>query len=137
MPRRSVHSKWPWPEESVLEIREHVARLYRDGMMKADPEACLKLDADLVRFGQRWVTPQLAIYEPDDLLTAELVADHEGVQPRTVDLWVSRGLKVTSTPDGNRFRYGDVLAYRASRRQRRVVAAASAVGGVADVPSSA
>lgn len=134
MPRRKVVDRWPWAAESVLERREHLARIYRDALMKVAPEVCLRLDADAVRFGQAWIAPQKVIYEEDDLLTADLVADHEGVQPRTVDLWVSRGLRVTSTPDGNRFRLGDVQAFRAAARVRRATNAAGAVRGTADVP---
>lgn len=133
-PRRRVAKKWPWPHESVLESREHLARLYRDKLLEVDPEACFELDADAQRFGQGWIVPQKAIYQADDLLTAELVADSENVMPRTVDLWVSRGLKVIDTPDGNRFRFADVQAYRAERRQRRAAVAAGAFRGTADVP---
>lgn len=133
-PRRRVADKWPWPHESVLERREHLAHIYRDKLMEVAPEECLKLDADSERVEQRWILPQKAIHGPDDLLTAELAADCAHVMPRTIDLWVSRGLKVIKTPDGNRFRYGDVQAYRAERRQRRAVVAAGADRGTADVP---
>lgn len=137
MPRRKTVDRWPWPHESVLDRREHLARIYRAALERVAPNECYIIDADAERFGQRWILPATAVHELDDMLTAELVADAENVTTRTVDLWVSRGLKVTSTPDGNRFLYSDVLAYRASRRQRRAVVAASAAGGVADVPSSA
>lgn len=133
-PRRRIADKWPWPWESVLERREHLARIYRDKLMEVAPDECLKLDADSEHFDQRWILPRKAIHADDDLLTAELVADCERVMPRTVDLWVSRGLKVLDTPDGNRFRYGDVQAYLADRRQRRAVVAAGASRGTADVP---
>jgi hypothetical protein len=134
MPRRRVTDRWPWPAESVLERREHLARIYRDKLMEVAPEACLQLDADAVRFGQGWITPKIAIYEPDDLLTAADVADHAGVQPRTVDLWVGRGLRSIRTPDGLRFRFGDVLEFQASRRVRRAVRRGGDVRGTADVP---
>ncbi len=134
MPRRKTVDRWPWPQESVLDRREHLARIYRAALERVAPNECYAIDADADRFGQRWILPTTAVHDPNDLLTTELVADAENVTPRTVDLWVSRGLKVTSTPDGNRYRYGDVLAYRASRRQRRAVVTAAAVGGMADVP---
>lgn len=143
MPRRKVEDKWPWPGESAYERREHVARLYRDAFYEAAPEACLRLDAMLTRLGQGWAAPQKAVYDKDDLLTAELVADHERVSPRTVDNWVGDGLlKVTSTPDGNRFKYSDVLEFRANqrrqrieqRRQRRAERVTLASGDVVHVP---
>ena len=120
MPRKRPKDLWPWQHETPLERREHLARLYRDKLYEFAPAACLELDADAVRFGQGWVTPQTAIYEDDDLLTVELVADLEKVIPRTVDNWVGAGLKVTETPDGNRFRYADVLEFRAKQRRRRI-----------------
>lgn len=147
MPRRKVKDTWPeqWQHETPLERREHVARSYRDELEKVAPDVCAKLDEFFRQHGQGWVVPQLAIYKDEDLLTVELVADLEKVGPRTVDNWVGMGLRVTKTKDGNRFRYDDVLEFRANqrrhrieqRRQRRAAAAASAVGGAPDVPSSA
>jgi hypothetical protein len=135
-PRRRIPDRWPWPHESTLERREHLGRLYRDALFESDPERCLELDADAQRFGQAWIVPQAAIHDRDDLLTAELLADWQGVQPRTIDLWVSRGLKVTPTPDGNRFRVADVNEFQAARRRRRAAKTMAAAGGIADVPSS-
>lgn len=128
-PRKRLADKWPWPNESPTERREHLARIYRDKLMEVAPEECLRLDADAVRCGQTWITPRKAIYKQDDLLTAELVADDQHVQPRTVDAWVADGMRVLHTPDGSRYRYGDVLDYLAGRRRRRAETLTSADAG--------
>jgi hypothetical protein len=121
MPRKRVEDKWPWPHESAYERREHVARLYREELLKLAPEICLQLDVKLTRLGQGWAAPQPAIYKAKDLLTVELVADLERVSPRTVDNWVADGLlKATATADGNRFVYEHVLEFRANQRRRRI-----------------
>lgn len=147
MPRKRPEDRWPqeWQHETPLERREHVARDYRAALFEIDPIRCGMLDDFFRRRGQAWVVPQLAIYKAEDLLTAELVADLEKVTPRTVDNWVGlkdNPLKVTKTPDGNRFLYEDVLAFRANQRRRRVEArkarraekVAIASGGVVHVP---
>jgi hypothetical protein len=134
MPRKRVEDRWPWPTDSALERRERIARSYRQALLDVAPEICFQLDAQATRLGHGWVAPQPANYEEDDLLTLELVADYGSVQPRTVDLWVSKGLKVTSTPDGNRYRFGDVQEFLAARRLRRRSTVAAADLVTIDVP---
>lgn len=73
----------------------------------------------MVSVGQSWVLPTPAIHEPDDLLSAELAADAMHVSRRTIYSWRERGLTVTSTPDGPRYRYGDLQAYVTEARRRR------------------
>lgn len=118
-PRKKVKDPWPFPGDSPLDRARRTADSYRTGLMAADPDACAKLDAQAIRRGQGWIVPQRATYQMDDLVTAELLADYCYVKVRTVDEWVQRGLKVTNTPDGNRFRIGDYLDYQADQRRRR------------------
>lgn len=147
MPRRKVKDTWPeeWQHETPLERREHVAQILYDELDKVAPDVCAKLVEFFRQHGQGWVGPQPAIYQKDDLLTAELVADLEKVTARTVDNWVGledAPLKVTKTVDGNRFRYADVLEFRANqrrhrieqRRQRRAERTALALKDVTHVP---
>lgn len=110
-------------------------RPYREALLHRDPNECAHIDAIARRRNQGWAVPQPATYEPDDLLTVELLADYCYVKPRTVDEWVRRGLKVTETPDGNRFRIGDVWNFQAGQRRRRAKPRGSSTKGTTVVPS--
>lgn len=99
---------WPWPTESPLKRRERVALSYRAALQRIAPVICVELDAQMVTYGMRWVVPQVVTYGPDDLLTADLVADYATVALKTVYAWRARGLASTTTPDGIRFRFDDV-----------------------------
>ena len=118
-PRRKVKDKWPRPADSPLDRARSIARSYRDALLKVDPSRCYQLDAEAERRGQGWVAPQQAQWELDDLLTADELVDCCCIQPRTIDTWISRGLKTIETVDGRRFRYGDILDYQAQQRLRR------------------
>lgn len=104
---------WPW-EDTPLKLRERVALSYRALLERADPEACAKLDAEMLEYGQRWLVPQIIPYQDNDLLTADLVADYRGVALKTVYVWRQRGLPSRKTPDGIRFRFADVRDWRSS-----------------------
>lgn len=129
MPRKRLTDPWPWPADSPIDRRERLARIYREALLRVDPDECYRLDADAARVGATWIAPKRAIYEPDDQLTAELLADDQRVQPRTIDAWVADGMRVIHSRDGSRYRYGDVLDYLADRRRRRAAAAAPVVAG--------
>lgn len=103
---------WPW-DDTPIKRRERVALSYRALLEKVDSAACAELDAEMLDYGQRWVLPQIATYQDDDLLTAELVADYRGVNVKTVYVWRQRGLPASETPDGLRFRFSDVRAWKA------------------------
>lgn len=92
----------------------------------------LEAVADLDRYWQNdnqgnqlWVVPQLAPPGEDDLLTTSEVAAQAYVSPAAVRMWNSRakqgldGVRAIDTPDGPRFRWGDVLEYKKRRRARR------------------
>jgi hypothetical protein len=103
-----------------MERARRVGRSYRDALAERDPERCGYLDRRMTALGQRWVVPRRVTYEPDELLTVGAVAEMCDVQRGTVAQWRRRGLVVTATPDGTRYRVSDVLAYHARLRQRRV-----------------
>jgi len=114
---------WPWPGDSPVERRARVARSYRDALEEVDSDRCAKLDAAMLRLGQRWVVPTVAVYTDDDLLTADLVADWTNVTLKAVyewrQLWLrtdgKRGLKPSDTVDGIRFRFADVREWLGNR----------------------
>ena len=109
---------WPWPGDSPVERRARVARSYRDAYEAVDPDGCAKLDAAMLRLGQRWVLPTVAVYVDDDLLTAGLVADWAHVTLKAVYGWRAREtdpLPSVTTPDGIRFRFADVRAWLGNR----------------------
>ncbi|WP_143268508.1 MerR family transcriptional regulator [Amycolatopsis vastitatis] len=110
---------WPWPGDSPLDRARRVARNYRDALMRADAEACGELDRRCRDLGQGWIVPQQMKFGQDDLLDVDEVADLCDVQADTVRQWRRRGLPTVDTPDGQRYRVADVLAYHAERRRRR------------------
>lgn len=135
MPRRKVPDKWPFPGDSTLDRARRVAESYRLALLRADPDECAHLDAQAINRGQGWIVPQRGGWESNDLLTADELADYCYVKPRTVDAWVSRGLKVTETVDGRRFRYEDVLEFQATLRIRRAETHREPGEGTTVVPS--
>ncbi len=100
-----------------------MARSYRDRLEAVDPDSCAVLDAVMLRLGQRWVVPTVAVYTDDDLLTAGLVADWAHVTLKAVyewrQLWLrtdgERGLRPSDTVDGIRFRFADVREWLGNR----------------------
>lgn len=92
---------------------------YREAVRMHMPDLCARMDAHMVEQGETWVRPQVAQYEPDDLLTARQAADHCHIKPGTLQQWKARGLAVVETVDGRRYRVGDLDEYRTSRRLAR------------------
>jgi predicted DNA-binding transcriptional regulator AlpA len=102
--------------EQPVERARRCASSYRHLAEQADPDGCAALDEQMLRYGQRWVVPQIAIYTDDDLLTADLVADFAGVAQKTVYEWRRlHDLPSRTTPDGIRFRFADVIRWLAER----------------------
>jgi hypothetical protein len=77
-------------------------------LQREAPAICAEIDAQMLDYGQRWVVPQLVIYQPDDLLDADAVAQYAGYAIKTVYEWRQRGLRSVTTRDGIRFRFADV-----------------------------
>lgn len=109
------------PTDTPLDKSRTVARSYREALRMHLPELCARIDEHMVKLGQPWIVPQVAQYEFDDLLNARQAADYCGCEPNTLQVWKSRGLKVTETSDGRRYRVGDLLEYQAGRRRKRTV----------------
>lgn len=109
---------WPWPADTALARARRVARSYRDALEATDPAVCAYLDAEMDRFGQRWVLDLYATYQEHDLLSAELVADYAQVRRKTVYEWARRGLDAVQTPDGKRWRFRDVQRWVGGSRGR-------------------
>ncbi len=108
--------QWRWTRDTPVDRARRVARSYRALAYELDPERCARLDAEMLKRQQRWVVPQVAVYQPDDLLTADLVADWASVTVRAVYQWRKQGLPSVTTVDGIRFRYGSVVRWLAERR---------------------
>jgi hypothetical protein len=118
-PRRTPPDPWPWPADTPLDRARRVARTYRDTLAAHQPEVCRRLDGTATTLGQGWIVPRPLTWNTDDLLDAAAVADMCDIRPSTVDQWRRRGLHVTGTPDGPRYRVADVLRYQADRRRKR------------------
>lgn len=110
---------WPWPADTGLDRARRVAQWYRHALGERAPGVCEQIDEMARRFGQTWALPTTQVYVDDDLLTAELAADLMHVQRRTIYHWRERGLRVTSTPDGPRYRVRDLTEFDAHRRRKR------------------
>jgi excisionase family DNA binding protein len=83
---------------------------------KHAPEVCAELDAQMIEYGQTWVTPRMVTYLDDDLLTADQVAEYCDVTLKTVYMWrAQRGMPSISTRDGIRFVFKEVRAWKNSR----------------------
>jgi hypothetical protein len=110
---------WPWPADSPLDRARRVARSYRELLLAQLPDACRALDEEMIRRGQGWVLPQVDQYDPSELLTADEAALFCNVEKKTLYEWRRRGLKITATPDGTRYKVADLVEYQALRRTRR------------------
>lgn len=107
---------WPW-KETPIKQRERIALSYRALAEKLDPDACAQLDTEMLKFGVRWIVPQVVTYADADLLSADLVADYCEVSLKTVYTWRNdRGLPSVTTPDGIRFRFADVRKWKGGDR---------------------
>lgn len=118
MPYRA--DPWPRKTDSALDRARAVAREYRDALGEVDPGRCARLDAVARKLGQAWVVPQLAQYEPDDLLPPLRAAEFCHIRPGTLPAWRRNGLQCVNTPDGTRYRVRDLLDYQASQRLKRL-----------------
>lgn len=111
---------WPFAADTTLDEARRIAQIYRHHLHRADPEACAHLDAQMAAYGKLWVIPAVSTHEPTDLLTAELAAVEMRVARRTIYAWRARGLPVVQTPDGPRYRVGDLRAFDTAQRRRRI-----------------
>lgn len=111
---------WPWPADTPTDRARRIARSYRDALHAVDPDRCARLDAEATRLGQGWVVPQIVTVAPDDLLTRWQAAEFCQVRAKTITEWRRRGLRVTPTPDGDRYRVADLIAYQAELRRKRL-----------------
>jgi hypothetical protein len=110
---------WPWHADTPLERARRVVQMYRHALHDAAPAAAREADDRMERLGQTWAVPVVMHYDDDDLLTAALAADLMHVTVRTVYTWRRHGLTVTATPDGPRYRAGDLAAFDTARRRNR------------------
>lgn len=116
----SAKDPWPWPADTPTERARRVARSYRDALQRHAPEECEQLDERTRKLGQGWIIPAILTVDPDDLLTRFQAGDYCGVRAKTISEWRQRGLKVTPTPDGDRYRVGDLIEYQAELRRKRI-----------------
>jgi hypothetical protein len=114
-----VSDPWPWPADTPTERARRIARSYRNALHDKDSARCEQLDIQAAELGQGWVVPRILTVEPDDLLTRWEAAEYCDVKVKTISEWRRRGLVVTPTPDGDRYRVADLIAYQAQIRQRR------------------
>jgi hypothetical protein len=68
-------SAWPWPADSALARARRIAIAYRTHLHTANPTVCDALDETMRSYGQLWVVPRLAVYDPEDAITADLAGE--------------------------------------------------------------
>lgn len=117
MPRKREPDRWPWPKESQIDRARRVAASYRHALQVTAPDVCEHLDTAMRDFGQGWIAPGPQPYDDNDLLTAELAADFLYVKTRTIDAYQRRGLRVTDTVDGPRYRVADLREFSRGRNR--------------------
>lgn len=107
-----------------LEWARDAARAYRRIALRADPEACARLDEQCIDAGQRWVAPQiipLAVAEEAIVAkaTPAEIARMSGIPVGTIYSWISRGLLKPADPEEHPARYWvrDVAGFDARRRR--------------------
>lgn len=111
---------WPWPADTPLDRARRVAQFYRDALRRADIDAADTIDEWAAARGQGWVVGSTWVYDEEELLTLDEVADLAHVQVTTVYHWHQRGLPYTSTVDGVRVRAGDLVRWQRDRRRARL-----------------
>lgn len=107
-----------------LEWARDTARAYRAELLKADPEACERLDDQARAVGQRWVAPQIipADVAEESVMAAVIparIAEITGVPVGTIYSWISRGLLKPVDPEERPARYlvRDVAGFDARRKR--------------------
>lgn len=108
---------WPWPHDTALARARRIAQSYRAVLEDVAPEACHELDEQMYRYRVRWLAPSISIYDDDDWLSAEQVADYAGVSLKCAYEWGKRGLASMRTNEGLRFRFADVRDWVSGRRR--------------------
>jgi hypothetical protein len=116
---RSGRLRWPWPADTPLERARRLLRGYRDALTELAPSTAKRLDDWALEHGEMWVIGAAVTFDDDELLTLQEVADLVGVKTKTVYQWHWRGLRYTSTVDGDRVRMGDLVEWERNRRLRR------------------
>lgn len=113
---------WPWPADTPLDIARRLAQAYRTQLANSDPEACERLDAEAVAFGQTWIVPATVCFDEDDIVLPSEAAELAGVTTEVIYQWASRGhIPRRPGPAGRTgYRVGDVLEYLTKTRQKRV-----------------
>lgn len=78
---------WPIAFATPIDIRETVARAYRTGLLNADPELCAKIDAQMLKFGQHWISDMEVRDEPTEEMTTTEAAVYACVHRNTILQW--------------------------------------------------
>lgn len=112
---------WPWPADTSRDIARRLAQAYRTQLANSDPEACERLDAEAIGFGQTWIVPAPVHFDEDDIVVAPEAAELAGVTAEVIYQWAARGhIPRRPGPDGRTgFRVGDVLDHVTKTRQKR------------------
>ncbi len=91
--------------------------------MHVAPELAAELDDWHRERGQSWVCARRLALDPDELVGVPMAAELCGVGERTIDNWGTEGLASVHTPEGVRYKVGDLLEHQAEKRRRRLHAA--------------
>ncbi|MET9286485.1 hypothetical protein [Nocardia beijingensis] len=100
-----------------------LTRSYRRALLKADPDACAKIDAQARAAGQAWIVPdevsaEEAEQEVNAVLSPVEISRRAGIPVGTIYSWASRGLIEPVEP--GKYLVKDVLTVQARGRVSRL-----------------
>ena len=124
--------RWPFKGDSPAAAARKVALAYRaiaeDAMKRladagvdvGDIESVVDLDSRFRQWGQHWVSPHPAQYDPDDLIPAEIAGPLIGLAAGSITTARLRN-RIAGVRDGKRFLYrvSDVYALSSDVRRRQ------------------
>ncbi len=111
--------KWPFPGDNNLARARRVALAYRAALIEEAPGKANDIDTIFRRWGERWTSPSLIVWNDDDELTATAAAEVLCISPNAVGN-LRRSGRLPGRHDGNRwlYRYRDLTQVTSEPRTR-------------------
>lgn len=85
----TTEPRWPFPQDTPLQIARQVARAYRECLNSADTKLCATVDARMAGFGQKWMLDVEALRQDGDLVTTREAAELAGVTEAKIRQWAA------------------------------------------------
>lgn len=113
---------WPFPADAPVERVKWVARSYRAYLHQRDPDVVARIDEQMSRWGQGWVTVDPDVTDLDEWVSPRRAAELLSVRVSQVAA-LRRSGRLPARPIGRsgrlwEFRIRDVLALNTNPRTR-------------------